>query len=259
MSSAKITLIGEIKYCEDQGYDLFGGMSLPEGIDRDLLINTILSKGSDFEVMWSEPHFLISQIGYWSRRNYRTFEKWLRALNIDYEPLYNYDRYEKWTDTGREDRNTTSEYKRTGGNTTTNNLTQTNDLTRTDDLLQSTNTDMTTEQTRSAFDATTYQPLTKETVSGDEDDNTVSNTGTVKDTGTVKNTGTISETLNETDTTTDGGNVDTSNYHDGHLYGNIGIVSSQQMLQMELDVATWNLYEHISDLFLNEFCIPVYI
>lgn len=46
--------------------------------------------------------------------------------------------------------------------------------------------------------------------------------------------------------------------HDGRIHGNIGVTTSQQMLQSELDIAQWNLYEHITDLFLSEFVIPIY-
>ena len=45
---------------------------------------------------------------------------------------------------------------------------------------------------------------------------------------------------------------------DGRIHGNIGVTTSQQMLQAELDIAQWNLYEHITDLFLSEFVIPIY-
>lgn len=44
----------------------------------------------------------------------------------------------------------------------------------------------------------------------------------------------------------------------GRLHGNIGVTTSQQMLQAELDIAAWNLYDHITDVFLKEFIIPVY-
>ena len=43
------------------------------------------------------------------------------------------------------------------------------------------------------------------------------------------------------------------------LYGNIGVTTSQQMLQSELDVARWNVYEQIADLFVDEFCIMIYV
>lgn len=49
-----------------------------------------------------------------------------------------------------------------------------------------------------------------------------------------------------------------STHHSARLYGNIGVTSSQQLLQSELDIAMWNIYDHITDLFLSEFIIPVY-
>ena len=46
--------------------------------------------------------------------------------------------------------------------------------------------------------------------------------------------------------------------HEAHLYGNIGVTTSTQMLEDFLRVERWNIYEHIADLFCDEFCIPVY-
>lgn len=44
----------------------------------------------------------------------------------------------------------------------------------------------------------------------------------------------------------------------GRAYGNIGVTTSQQMIQSSLELYKWNLYEHIADIFISEFCIPVY-
>lgn len=46
--------------------------------------------------------------------------------------------------------------------------------------------------------------------------------------------------------------------HEAHLYGNIGVTTSTQMLEDYLRVEGWNIYEHIADLFCDEFCIMVY-
>ena len=46
--------------------------------------------------------------------------------------------------------------------------------------------------------------------------------------------------------------------HEGRIHGNIGVTTSQQMLEAELKIAEWNIYEHITDLFLSEFIIPIY-
>lgn len=48
------------------------------------------------------------------------------------------------------------------------------------------------------------------------------------------------------------------NSHTEYRRGNQGITQSQQMLLAELDVRTWNIYQHIADIFANEFCITLY-
>lgn len=51
-------------------------------------------------------------------------------------------------------------------------------------------------------------------------------------------------------------NTSTGNHH---MYGNIGVTTSQQMLREELDIAKeTNLYDYIINDFKNRFCILVY-
>lgn len=226
MSSAKITLLGMFNFMEAQDSSLFSGFSLPSGIDDELAVNQILARGGEFEVIYSNPLLMRSQIGFWCRKWERTFKKWIDALNTEYDPLYNYDRHEEWED----ERHNKQDGK------------DTNDLTTTNDLKTATNTNASTETERSAFDSSAYQPLTKETISGDEDDNYT------KDTGTVKNTGDVKRENQE----------DETGKHVGRMYGNIGVTTSQQMLEAELEIAKWNIYEHIADIFLSEFTIPLY-
>lgn len=61
--------------------------------------------------------------------------------------------------------------------------------------------------------------------------------------------GTSSENWNETD----------KNQHEEYRRGNQGVTQSQQLLLSELNVRTWNLYEHIADIFAHEFCITLYV
>lgn len=67
---------------------------------------------------------------------------------------------------------------------------------------------------------------------------------------------TISTSETESDGLTSNKNI---NIRKGRTYGNIGVTTSQQMLQAELDLQEWNLIEHITDIFLQEFTIPVYM
>ena len=47
--------------------------------------------------------------------------------------------------------------------------------------------------------------------------------------------------------------------HAGRIHGNIGTLTSQEMVRSELELGYWNVYEKITELFLQEFTIPVYL
>ena len=89
-----MTLIGLYSY-DNTIFDL---LSLPEGIDKDTLINNIFSRSGEFEVMYPDPTYLKPAIGAWSAKWQSTFIRWINALSIEYDPLENYNRYEHWTD-----------------------------------------------------------------------------------------------------------------------------------------------------------------
>ena len=47
--------------------------------------------------------------------------------------------------------------------------------------------------------------------------------------------------------------------HTNHIHGNIGVTTSQQMLESEMKLReNYNIYRLISDLFIKEFCIMTY-
>ena len=207
MSTAKLTLIG--LYNNDN--TLFDSLTLPAGIDKTVLVNNILLRSGDFEVLYADPDFLKPAISLWGQKWSRTFEKWQKALAVEYDPLYNYDRREEWV---------TSEDEATA---TTGRSTD----------VGSTDAHSTSNDNVSAYNNNSLVPDKENVLSSGS--NTVGNT--------------------EMENTSD---RDRNEVRTGRAYGNIGVTTSQQMLQAELDVASWNLYEHITDIFLSEFIIPVF-
>lgn len=238
MSQSKITLIGIENYLNPE-HSVFETMQLPAGIDKDTLIGAIILRCQEFELLYSDPDFLITAVNVWSRKNYRTFDKWVKALDIKYDPLFNYDRTEEYTDTHSGSFKNSRNESGNNGNTRIDNLTMTNNLSDTNDV--------TTTHSEKAYNDSNYVGTTQDVVDQDE-----SHTGTVTNTGSVTDSGNFSSNAgaNGTDNYTD--------IHKARLFGNIGVTTSQQMLQSELDIARWNLYEHIADLFAQEFCIMVY-
>ena len=96
MSVAKMTLIGFYNAFEDSS-SIFSDLVLPEGINKDLFINTLLMDAGEFEVLYDDPDFFKNMITLWGKKWQRTFEKWYQALQVQYDPLNNYDRTEEWT------------------------------------------------------------------------------------------------------------------------------------------------------------------
>lgn len=70
---------------------------------------------------------------------------------------------------------------------------------------------------------------------------------------------TIDSNVQDNSTSTSDSNTDTTrkNNRTGRAHGNIGVTTSQQMLLSELDVAKFNIYEQIVDIFAREFCLLV--
>ncbi len=220
---SKITLTGLYNFDNS----LFDKLTFPAGIDRDLAINRILNKSEEFELVYSDFDYLKDRIGIWGELWERTFTKWVNALSVEYDPLYNYDRTEEYTDTrGR------------AYNDKQNDVTNASGTSHT---VTGSDTASETEQKTSAYDENTYSDKNKEEASaktnqyGSGDSSSISTSG--RDTS-----GTSNEIVK----------------HAAHLFGNIGVTTSQQMLKDELDIVAWNLYEHISDIFIDEFCILVY-
>ena len=92
MSSSKITLRGMYIYYDNMGGDLFEKLTLPEGISKDVVVDTILLNGGDYECLYGDPEFLHDSIENWSAKWEHTLTRWVNALSKDYEPLWNYDR-----------------------------------------------------------------------------------------------------------------------------------------------------------------------
>ena len=256
-------MIGIEAALQTNNQHLFDLLVLPPGIDKDDVEDNIMLQGSEFEVVYSEPSLFRSAICVWGRKYYHTFDKWINALNLEYNPLENYDRIEAWGDHKERGADNTRTFNNQDKETldTENKRTLDTEDEETRNTSDETTYDKTTTTTDdvSAFDSSSYQPSTKETL---EEDGTVTIAGTGTDTfahtgtDTMNNTGT--DTMEHTGTIKDETGEEETTTHNGHVHGNIGVTTSQQMLQSELDIARFNIVQQITDLFLQEFCIMIY-
>ena len=254
MSTAKITLTGFEMYLNKEDRSLFDDIKLPSGISKSDLTDTIFLASADYEVLYSDPYFMQEAIQRWFRTHYWTIDKWIKAINIKYEPLMNYDRTEEWTDDheGEDSKNTSSKYSNKGSSKTedTTSGKTTNNLTSETSYGKET----TTTNTVASYDSSSFENREK-SVTSDSGKDTTKDTGSVTTSGSGKVEGSTSDS--GTGSSEETGKDKYKNTHKGRMYGNIGVTTSQAMLESELEVARFNIYEQISDMFISDFLILV--
>lgn len=189
---ASLSILGLYNY----DTSIFENLTLPDELDAATAIDSIVFDNAELEIMYPEPDTMKYLIGLWSRRETPIWKRMYDAMQLEYNPIENYNRNETWTD---------SETEETEANTETSG-TNTNQV--------------------AGFNSEEF---------------------TNKDKGT--GTGTEAGT----------GSRETSSTHSGNVSGNIGVTTSQQMLQQELDIAPkLEIYKVISESFKKRFCLMVY-
>lgn len=237
----RLTLIGLYKHVPE----LFDMLALPAAYDKDTFIDTVLLDHGEKRVVYPEPDFFKYAVGVWSRKWAASLERIALALESEYNPIYNYDRFEKWEDHERGDYK--NRVENSGDDVTTN--TGTVETTETGTTTETT-TDMETERTVSAFNENGYQPEEKSVVNG-----TVTREPDTTQTVTPDTTQTLTHGAIE-----DGSGDDRRDRtHDAHLYGNIGVTTSMQMVTEELSLRTNNnMYAIAAELFADDLLLMLY-
>ena len=96
---SRITLWGFYNYTDKT---LFDSAPMPEGVDKQELVDLIMIECGDLFPYYQQPHYLKMQIDNFFRRKKPNFDRMLEALNAEYDPLENYDKKEDWSDTFNE-------------------------------------------------------------------------------------------------------------------------------------------------------------
>jgi len=236
MANDFISVLGFHNWLKSENKDLFEQLNLPPGIDKETLVDNILIKAAEFEVIYSNPYFMQDAIGNWSKRYYFTFDKWIKVLTLEYNPIDNYDRHEEWTDKN------TGTVSDQGTNTGT--VSNTSEASSSDS--SSNSNSGTTTNTKSAFDSSAYSP-------DNQSEASTEGSGSSESESSASNTRT--DNLSNSNIRTD----DLTSIHTGRIRGNIGVMSTQNLISQETELyKNFNIYEQITDLFLQEFCILIY-
>lgn len=214
----------DLLYYDDTIMDSF---TVPDGIDRQLALDTIYQRCGLTPLYHPDPAWLKFYVGRWCSKNAKTWEELYKTTIQDYNPIYNYDRTEETTDTRSGTRKLSED--------TSSNTKQNGDTSVTDTSSDS------SEHTISADNSDSYEPGYKD-VSSREDTQTSESSNRVDVTGDRA----VDETTGETYS------------HKLRAYGNIGVTTTQEMLEAQRKVVRYNIYNEIADSFKEEFCLYIY-
>lgn len=186
----RLTMIGMYNYDST----IFDGLTLPEGADKTVFINSFLLEYGECRALYPDPDFTKLAIANFSLKFAESLERIYTALSSEYNPIHNYDRYEE------------------------------NELNMLGTIALDQAGAITNERQVSAYNETNYQPDEKQTT----------------------------EYSDRTDTT----RRNAKDLENKHMYGNIGLTTSQQMINAEIDLRTEStFYGIVSKMLYKEICL----
>lgn len=288
---AYLTTLGMYLYNQT----LFDNMAVPDRLDKSELVGKILLDTADMEVVLPDYNAFKDAINLWSRIKLPTWEKLIDTTELEYNPIHNYDRTEErgtedvrnvtrdnvekttTSSTSMEDVDEKANTSGTEGGTSTTSENSTKNGTHTSHTTGQTDDDTsgTVEEKVSAFNQTEYAPktlTTSDTIYHSEVSGDVQNT----DKETTNGTSTLNRNLTtESDESRD---ITRKKQEDGvedstgketvadnlvhtekmRAYGNIGVTTTQQMIEQERKIVQFSIYEYISRQFAEAFCLLVY-
>ena len=254
---------------------LFANMSYPDDFDstdQQTLVNNLVCELAELEILYTSPAFMKTIIGVWSAKEVTTWNRIYAAAQMEYNPIENYDRQESSTDTTDGTRKHTGNDVTafSGSDTVTNSGKDTNQDSGTE-AVANTGTDATTHggtdtttNKVAGFDSNTLVDHDSSALAHGHTESllhghTMTTTFGKKEELTHGHVETVA--MGHSETLTHGEQIkdDTEITHTSRIHGNIGVVTSQQMLEAELNIAPkLNIMNIIIESFKNRFCLLVY-
>lgn len=224
---AVLSIMGMYNYDDT----IFDGLNVPSGINKQNIIDEILMQCAELEVLYPSWSIMKRAISIWSNSNQIKWQKLYDTMTIEYNPIWNVDATVTDTETITGSDNRTIERTGSGTDNETRNLTDTETVNLTD-----------TEAVK-GFNETSWADAKKNTKAG---------------TDAITHTGTDNRSLSSTENVSDGNISETDREYTQRRTGNIGVTTTQQMLEAERQIADFNLIDIIVNSFKYRFCILVY-
>lgn len=229
--SATVSLLGLKRLNEG----ILGELVVPEGVDIELVKDNLLAETAELEVIYPDAVFMQAMIGRWSAKELPVWDRLYKTTLLQYNPIENYNRQEKWTEDENTSKNLDSEATGSSDTATDGNSK------RDSETITSTGTN----KAVSAYNEVDFTPTEKVDVSAQTTDHeTNSNEGNIN---VRSKDGLISDEKGKRA-------LDRT----GSIHGNTGFYTKQKMIEQERQIAEYNIIDVIITSFKNRFCLQVY-
>lgn len=247
---ATLSLMGMYEY-DNTILDFFHYPDKWEAVDKDVFVNKLLLDTAELEILYPDADIFKTAIKYWSAAEVQNWNKLYDTTVLKYNPIWNKDG--TVTETEKHIKN--------------NNYTDVTDGTIADH--SSTSGNQSTETSGNENIDTTNNTNEKDYVFGFNSESAAQSGETVTD-----DTGNTETNRSENSTTNSSANTDATTTNNTNFkhdekenidreyarteQGNIGITTTQQMINEEREVDKFNLMDYIIDRFKQRFCLLVY-
>ena len=261
--SAAITLWGMYQFDNT----ILDGLTVPTGMSADTVKDNLLLESASLSILYPDPAFLKKAIELWSAERLEVWQKLYNTTVLQYDPIENYDRIEETLENSsgssidqRSHNRTSSE---TSGETSTGSHSTGKDTsteTRSSGVTASSGENEATAS-NTAYNSATFADTAKNVSSGS---NTSTDSGTSSGTGSETETGSTTENRSGLrsgkEDLAEQGNTSRSDQRSlqSRIHGNIGVTSSQQLIEQERTVAEFCMVDYIINDFISRFCVMVY-
>lgn len=228
---------GGIRALLDWDNTIFDDMTVPASVNAEDVIDRIIFKYGDAPLFSPDPAVMKYYIKSWSRRRLKLWQRYEAAIREEYDPLENYNRVEERSET----RSGTLEHSGTIS---------------TDDSGTITTADTGTVGVVGNETSTSQRAADNSELWSNYDKNITDTTGTTTNNLQREEERDLerSESRNLTDES------ESSLEMESRIHGNIGVTTSQQMLNSELDlIPRLDLVDYIADDWHAEFNLYIYV
>lgn len=226
---------------------IFDAMVLPDGVDKDIVINNILLECAELEVIYPSWPAMAFGIEYWSKKELPVWRKLYDTTVLEYDPLTNYRSTidESILSGGSENETVDRTYGRKQTSRSEGESHRNSEIERSFDR-----TDNLTSQ-NVPYNDDDFKDYSKDSHAIQDSDDTV-------DTTTVKDNVSNTTDITDSDITNRGKDDERISVKESKSEGMAGNRIVQEMVDAERQTALFNIYDTIIDSFKKRFCLLVY-